>query len=172
MAVVWPQHVERVAAFLREAGAEGRLEELGEDVLKPEEAAEAIGCSLHQIVECRGFVCDGRPVVVLVPASRRPDARKLARAMRAEHTRAARPDELVAMTGFPPETVSPFPSTGSAPAVGEQTLLALRLVWVSAGSPRHVVALAPSELFRLARADPMDVVEEPAYHSSPDRAAS
>jgi prolyl-tRNA editing enzyme YbaK/EbsC (Cys-tRNA(Pro) deacylase) len=172
MTAPWPDHIERVAAFLREAGAEGRLEELGEDVVDPRAAAETIGCSVGQVVECRGFVCDGRPIVVLVPASRRPDPSKLARAMRAEHTRPARPDELVAMTESPPETVSPFPPTGSARVVGEQTLLSLRSIWVSAGSPRHVVALGPAELFRLTRAEPMDVVEEPAYHSSPESAAS
>ncbi|HXY16750.1 MAG TPA: YbaK/EbsC family protein [Gaiellaceae bacterium] len=169
MIAAWPPHVERVATFLREAGAEGRLEELGEDVVRPVEAAELIGCALDQIVECRGFVCDGRPALVLVPASRRPDPGKVARAMGAEHARAARPDELVALTGCPPETVAPFPPGQTARVLAEQTLLTLQSIWVSAGSTRHVVALSPPELFRLTRAQPMDVVEEPTYHSSPER---
>ena len=52
----------------------------------------------------------------------------------------------------------------------EQTLLTEPLVWVGGGSPRHMVALSPTELVRLARGEPMDVVEEPAYHSSPETA--
>jgi prolyl-tRNA editing enzyme YbaK/EbsC (Cys-tRNA(Pro) deacylase) len=45
----------------------------------------------------------------------------------------------------------------------ERTLLRHPVVWVGAGSPRHLVGLAPAELGRLARARPMDVVQEGAY---------
>ena len=45
----WPDPVERVAAFLRETGAEARLEELFRDSATAEDAADAIGCTLSQI---------------------------------------------------------------------------------------------------------------------------
>jgi prolyl-tRNA editing enzyme YbaK/EbsC (Cys-tRNA(Pro) deacylase) len=73
-------------------------------------------------------------------------------------------------TGFPPGAVAPFPLPGVARVVAEQTLLAQPLVWVGAGSERHLAALAPRELLRLARAEPMDVVGDAAYHSTaPDQ---
>src|SRR5437899_8761720 len=42
----------------------------------------------------------------------------------------------------------------------ERTLLAQPVVWIGAGSERHMAALAPSELVRLSRATPMDVARE------------
>jgi hypothetical protein len=39
------------------------------------------------------------------------------------------------------------------------------VLWVGAGSGRHMAALAPRELVRLSRAETVDVVQEPAYDS-------
>ncbi len=167
----WPAEVERVAVFLRDAGAEARLEEFSLATATSTEAAEAIGCELRQVVKSLVFVCDGLPVVVLVPGDRRAAVAKVARAAEAADTRIARADEVQAATGFTPGSVAPFPGTGARVLV-EQTLLAEPLVWAGAGSTRHMVALAPAELVRLARGQPMDVVEEPAYHSSPETAES
>jgi hypothetical protein len=38
-------------------------------------------------------------------------------------------------------------------------LLGHPLVWIGAGSERHMAALAPTELMRLSKAAPMDAVE-------------
>ena len=38
------------------------------------------------------------------------------------------------------------------------------VLWVGAGSERHMAALSPTELLRLSRARPMDVVEQAPYH--------
>jgi prolyl-tRNA editing enzyme YbaK/EbsC (Cys-tRNA(Pro) deacylase) len=158
-----------VAVFLRDAAAEARLEEHAGDAATAAEAAETIGCELRQIVKSLVFVCDGLPIVVLVPGDRRADRAKIARSACAEQARVARADEVEAATGFRPGSVAPFPG-GGARVLVEQTLLAEPLVWVGGGSSRHMVALSPSELVRLSRAEPMDVVEAPAYHSSPETA--
>ena len=55
---VWPEPVERVAAFLREVGAEARLEELPQETPTADGAADAIGCTLSQIVKSLVLVCD------------------------------------------------------------------------------------------------------------------
>ena len=165
MTSIWPEQVDRVAAFLRESGAEARLEELAGGAATAEEAAETIGCELRQIVKSLVFVCDDLPVVVLVPGDRRADAAKIARGTGAESARVARPEEVEAATGFEPGGVAPFPGNSGRRVLVEQTLLTESLVWAGAGSPRHMVAVAPTELVRLARGEPMDVVEEPAYHS-------
>ena len=72
-------------------------------------------------------------------------------------------DEVEAATGFVPGAVAPFPLPKVQRVVAEHTLLALPLVWVGAGSTRHLASLAPRELVRLARAEPMDVVTEATY---------
>ena len=169
MTSTWPESVDRVAAFLQESGAEARLEEHAGKAATAQEAAETIGCELHQIVKSLVFVCAGVPLVVLVPGDRRADTAKIARAANATEARVARAEEVQAATGFAPGSVAPFPGSSTRVLV-EQTLLTEPLVWVGGGSPRHMVALSPTELVRLARGELMDVVEEPAYHSSPETA--
>ena len=72
----------------------------------------------------------------------------------------ARAEEVVEATGFEPGGVAPFPLERIAVVLVERTLLRHPIVWAGAGSDRHVVALAPSELVRLTRARVEDVVLE------------
>lgn len=168
MRATWPEPVERVAAFLRNAGAEARLEELESGAPTVRAAAEAAGCSLDQIVKSIVAVCDGRPVVVLVPGDRTVDLSKVSRAAGAVAARIARAEEVEAATGFAPGAVAPFALPRSVERVFvDRTLLTHDLVWVGAGSPAHLAAIRPTELLRLSRAEPIDTVQEDAYHSAP-----
>jgi len=168
MESAWPPEVERVAAFLRAAGAEARLEQLDGGTSTAVEAANAAGCELAQIVKSVVVLCDGRAVVVLVPGDRRADLEKIRRAAGAATARVARREEVVEATGFAPGAVAPFPLTGIDRVLVERVLLTQPVVWAGGGSPTHLVRLDPAELIRLSRAEPMDVVEDPAYHSQPD----
>jgi len=155
----WPEPVERVSAYLREAGAEVRVEEFKDGTPTAEAAARAVGCELGQIVKSLVFECNGKPIVVMVPGDRRADARKIAEAAGCRFARIAGPDEVEEATGFTPGAVAPFPLARVRQVLIERTLLAHQVVWIGAGSDRHMAALAPNELVRLARARPMDVVE-------------
>jgi len=163
--VTWPEPVERVAAFLRTAGAEARLEQLESGTATAEDAARAAGCSLAQIVKSIVVLSDRRPVLVLVPGDKRVDLDKVARATGAAEARIARAAEVEAATGFTPGSVAPFPLPRIETALIDRTLLAHEIVWIGAGSPSHLAALPPAELVRLARAAPMDAVQDPAYDS-------
>lgn len=156
----WPEPVERVAAFLRAAGAEARIEEFGTGTPTAQAAAEAVGCPLAAIVKSLAFLCDGRPVLALVPGDRRADAAKVARAAGAERARIAGPDEVRRITGFEPGAVAPFPLAEPAAVIVEQTLLALPAVWIGAGSTRHLAVLPPPELVRLSRGRAVDIAAE------------
>lgn len=162
MVSAWPEPVERVAGFLREAGAEARIEEFRVDTPTAEAAARAAGCGLAQIVKSLVLVCDETPVVALVPGDRRGDTAKIAVLVGASRVRVAKAAEVVELTGFEPGAVSPFPLPRIARVLLERTLLAHPVVWVGGGSPRHLVCLAPGELVRLARAEPVDVARESA----------
>ena len=169
MVAEWPASVERVAMFLRAAGAEARLEEFSTGTPTAVAAAQAAGCELAQIVKSLVLMCDGTPVIALVPGDRRLDVEKVRRAAGAATARIATADEVERVTGFAPGAVAPFPLPGIERVLLECTLLAHPVVWAGAGSSSHLVRLEPAELARLARATPMDVVEEPAYHSQPDK---
>jgi prolyl-tRNA editing enzyme YbaK/EbsC (Cys-tRNA(Pro) deacylase) len=156
----WPEAVERVAAFLREARAEARLEEFPEGTPTAVDAARAVGCEPSQIVKSLVFLCDGVPVVVLVPGDRRADPGKVAAAVGAARAKVAGPGDVELATGFQPGAVAPFPLPLVRDVLIDRTLLGRSRVWVGAGSPRHMAGIVPSELVRVARARPMDAVQD------------
>ena len=155
----WPGPVEQVAAYLRAAGAEARLEEFQHPTPTAEDAAGAVGCALAQIVKSVVFDCDGEAIVVMVPGDRRASAPKVAAAGGCRRARVAGPELVREATGFAPGAVAPFPLPRVHRVFIEETLLGHETVWIGAGSRNHLAALAPGELTRLARARPIDAVE-------------
>lgn len=157
MAGSFPESVERVSAFLRDAGAEARILEFPDGTHTAQDAADAVGCELAQIVKSLVFVCDERPVVALVPGDRRGDPEKVARAVDAGEARVAKAGEVEEATGFAPGAVPPFPLPKVDVVLIDREFFRHPLVWAGAGSPKHVLGMAPSELARLSRARPLDV---------------
>jgi len=156
----WPEPVERVAVYLRAAGAESRLEELDSPTPTAQAAAEVVGCDLDQIVKSLVFVCDARPVLALVPGTRRADPTKIGEAVGAAEIRVAKASEVVAATGFEPGGVGPFPPAAAVPVLIDRRILSNAVVWVGAGSDRHMAMVAPLELLRLTRGTTVDIAED------------
>jgi prolyl-tRNA editing enzyme YbaK/EbsC (Cys-tRNA(Pro) deacylase) len=150
--VRWPEPVARVAEVLQRAGIDARVEEFPEGTPTAGAAAKAVGSSRAQIVKSLVFICDGRPTLALVPGDRRADENKVAAAAGARSARVARPDEVVAATGFEPGGVAPFPAPGIAQVVMAGELLAHDRVWIGAGSERHMAGLSPVDLAQLTGA--------------------
>jgi hypothetical protein len=128
---MWPAEVEQVAAVLRGAGAEARLEELAPS----EHDFPGPGVSVY------AFDCDGRRLVALVPAERRVEPRKL--------------DCADLRPAVPP--AFPF---ANADVRLDRALLGERTVWIHAGSRRHVAGMSPVQLARLVRAATADIVAD------------
>jgi prolyl-tRNA editing enzyme YbaK/EbsC (Cys-tRNA(Pro) deacylase) len=156
----WPEPVERVAAVLRERAVDARLEEFPDGTSSARAAAEAVGCELAQIVKSLVFICDGLPVLALVPGDRRADESKVAAAVGARYARTAKPEEVVAATGFEPGAVAPFPAPGVPRTLLDRELMQHEIVWIGAGSGRHVAGLAPLDLARVTQAEPADLAED------------
>jgi Cys-tRNA(Pro) deacylase len=154
----WPESVERVAAVLRAQGVDARLEEFEQPTSSAAAAAEAVGAEPAEIVKSLVFVCDGLPVLVLVPGDERAEAAKVAQAAGARYARMARADEVVSATGFEPGAVAPFPAPNVSRILLERTLLENDVVWIGAGSTSHVAGLSPHELLRLTDAQVADLV--------------
>jgi prolyl-tRNA editing enzyme YbaK/EbsC (Cys-tRNA(Pro) deacylase) len=160
MSGAWPEQVERVTAFLREAGAEARIEEFPSGTPTARDAARAVGCELSRIVKSLVFEADGAVVLALVPGDRRAAAEKVAAAVGVPGVSIATAERVRALTGFDPGAVCPFPAPASATVLIERTLLGADRVWVGAGSARHMAGIAPAELVRLTRAAPRDIVAD------------
>jgi prolyl-tRNA editing enzyme YbaK/EbsC (Cys-tRNA(Pro) deacylase) len=125
---MWPESVERIASFLRQSEAHGRLEELPEGVQTPPGPA----------VRAEAYDCDGRTLVALFPADAQVDLSRLAR--------------RAGCTELRPLGARPFPYQGTRVLV-DRSLLAVRTAWLQAGSPRHVLGLSPGQIVRLTRAE-------------------
>jgi prolyl-tRNA editing enzyme YbaK/EbsC (Cys-tRNA(Pro) deacylase) len=133
--LVWPEAVERIAAFLRVSGVNGRLEEL----------LPGAGPPPGRKLSTEGFDGEGAAMVALVPAGRSVDAEKLGAAAGCEEVRPA------------PATVFPFEK---ARVFMDQSILAFDDVWLEAGSPRHVLGLTPVHLARVTNAQTADLLRE------------
>jgi Cys-tRNA(Pro) deacylase len=157
--MAWPEPVERVSRALRAAAVDARLEEFAEPTRTAAEAAAAIGCDLRQIVKSLVFVCDGRPVLALVPGDRRGDNARIALATGTSDVRVATAQEVVAATGFEPGAVSPVAAGGVTRIVVDRSLLGPELVWIGAGSAQHLVGIAPTDLVRITQAGVADLAE-------------
>jgi prolyl-tRNA editing enzyme YbaK/EbsC (Cys-tRNA(Pro) deacylase) len=157
----WPEPVERVAGFIRSSGTEALIEEFPEGTPTARDAAKAVGSELRQIVKSLVFTCGASNLLVMVPGDRRADGAKIAAAAGCEKARVAGPELVEEATGFEPGAVAPFPLRRIDRVFVDRSLLALDRVWVGAGSTRHMAALAPADLVRLARAEPLDAVEDP-----------
>ena len=159
MAERWPEPVERVAAVLRDAGIDARVEEFREGTPTARAAAKAVGAELGQIVKSLLFICDGRPTLALVPGDRRADETKVATAAGAKAARVAKREEVLAATGFEPGGVAPFPPSAVTQVLIAPELLQHEQVWVGAGSARHMAGISPVDLVRLTNATPGELTE-------------
>jgi prolyl-tRNA editing enzyme YbaK/EbsC (Cys-tRNA(Pro) deacylase) len=155
---MWPEPVELVARELRAAAIDATVEELGEGTPTAEAAARAIGCRLDQIVKSIVFICDGRPVLALVPGDRRADEALVAGEAGAADIRVADPSEVLEATGYEVGAVAPFPLRAIDEVLLEQTILQHGRVWIGAGSPAHMAGIAPTELQRLSGGRAADLV--------------
>ena len=155
----WPEAVERVAAALREGRVEARIEEFKQGTPTADDAARAAGAPVEQIVKSLVFSCDGRAILVMVPGDRRADTAKVAAAAACERLKTVAADAVRRATGFPAGGVAPFPLPGIETVLIDRRLLAHEVVWIGAGSSRHMAALAPADLARLARARAVDAAE-------------
>lgn len=156
----WPEPVQRVARALREGRVEARIEEFHEGTPTAADAAAATGASIDQIVKSLVFSCDGRAIVVMVPGDRRADTAKIAVAAGCERAKSVGADAVEELTGFSAGGVAPFPLPGIQTVLIDRSLMAHEVVWIGAGSSRHMAALAPADLVRLARARPVDAAVE------------
>lgn len=160
MATTWPPDVERVARVLRDAGVESRLEEFPEGTPTAQHAADAVGCALPQIVKSLVFACDERFALVMVPGDRRADRAKVAKEAGCGRAVPASVEDVVRVTGFEVGGVAPFPAKDVQVTLMERTLLSHDVVWIGAGSPRHMAAVAPTDLAKLTAARVVDAVSE------------
>jgi prolyl-tRNA editing enzyme YbaK/EbsC (Cys-tRNA(Pro) deacylase) len=146
----------RVRAALEAADVEARIQEFSASTRTAQEAADAIGTSVGQIVKSLVFMAGDAPVLALVSGSNQLDTARLGSLTgspigRAD-ARAVRQATSYAIGGVPP---AGFPAP--IPTYIDRDLMQYDLVWAAAGTPRHVFPITPADLVRLSGGTVVDL---------------
>ena len=151
--------LKRVERALSEAGLDARILEMGADTRTAEQAAEAAGCSLDQIVKSiifRGEV-SGTAILFLTAGGNRVCAEK-ASALAGQPLGKADAGLIRAQTGFAIGGVSPFGHLNPITAFMDPKLMEFDVVWAAAGTPRHIFAADPRNILAATDAQISDFV--------------
>jgi prolyl-tRNA editing enzyme YbaK/EbsC (Cys-tRNA(Pro) deacylase) len=124
---------ERLAA----RGLEVEVQVLPDSTRTAQEAADACGCDVGQIVKSLVFVVDGRPTMVLCAGDRRVSAVEGRPATAAEAREA---------TGFAIGGIPPLGHDSGLPTIVDESLRRFDRVWCAAGTPHAVFETGIEEL--------------------------
>ncbi|HEY8497035.1 MAG TPA: YbaK/EbsC family protein [Limnochordales bacterium] len=140
--------IERVRAALREKGVDTEIVEFAQSTRTAQEAADAIGTSVAQIVKSLVFVAGGQPFLALVSGANQADTDKLAALMGAPVERA---DARIVReaTGFAIGGVPPVGHATSLVTFIDEDLLQFEEVYAAAGTPHAIFRITPQELVRI-----------------------
>jgi len=172
---------ERVRQAARRHGVEIEVVTFDESTHTAQEAADAIGVQLGQIVKSLVFMApadpardDGElsPIVALVRGTDRVDIARLASVSGRPRLRRASAKEADAATGFSIGGIPPFGHPRRIPVVMDPALDGYPEVWAAAGTPNAVFAIAPATLAMLSDALVAPCAEDPDTASSPATAAA
>lgn len=119
-----------------------------------QDAADAIGCTVGQIVKSLIFTLDDEPVLALVSGTNRLDEAKLAMALDGDVVGRADADLVRSTTGYAIGGVPPFGHATPLRTVVDEDLLTYEEIWAAAGTPRDVFALRPADLLRVTGGRP------------------
>ncbi|MBP6805998.1 MAG: YbaK/EbsC family protein [Chloroflexi bacterium] len=143
---------QKVADAAQALGLDIEIVEFAQTTRSAQEAADAIGCDVAQIVKSLCFVVNGRATICLVSGANQLDERKLAALEGVGRKQVSRAEaEMVkAATGFTIGGVPPFGHVTSLPVYIDEDLKRFEVVWAAAGTPFAVFAIRPEALERAA----------------------
>lgn len=126
-----------------------------------EDAAQAVGVEVGQIVKSLVFSVNGETVLALVSGSNRLDVEALARAAGRDGARVGRLDAKAVRdaTGFAIGGVPPFGHPIPLTTFIDRDLLRYATVWAAAGTPRHVFPTTTDVLVQITGATVADLRE-------------
>lgn len=155
--------IRRVEDAARAAGLTIAVRHMDDATRTAQQAADALGCAVSQIVKTLLFQGErsGRLLLFLVPGDRRLSLARAAAAV-GEPLRRADARQVRASTGFVIGGVAPIGHLHPGPVYADAALLEHASVWAAAGTPHSVFAVAPRALLAAAGAALADLAETPA----------
>lgn len=149
---------QRVAAAIAQHGLPREVIELTVHARTSQQAAEALGVTVGQIVKSLVFAVDGRPLMVMASGGNRVDERRLA-ALAGGRVRRADPELVKQATGYTIGGVPPIGLASELPVYVDRDLLGYELLYAAAGLPECVFPISPAELVRATGGQVVDIKE-------------
>ena len=142
-----PKSAQKVAERAAAAGLDVKIVEMPASTRTAEEAADACGCRIGQIVKSLVFrgKASGRPVLILVSGDNRVDVKRVASDI-GEAIERADADWVRAETGFAIGGIPPIGHDRPLATFMDRALTRYDTVWAAAGTPNCVMALDPARL--------------------------
>jgi prolyl-tRNA editing enzyme YbaK/EbsC (Cys-tRNA(Pro) deacylase) len=134
---------QRLQNQLQELGLDVEIRELSGSTRTAQEAADAVGAELGQIVKSLVFVDGDGPLLCLCAGDRRVDTAKLG-----EGVRQARGDEVRDATGFAIGGVPPLGQERPLRTVVDESLRRFETVWCAGGTPHAVFPVGTEALIQ------------------------
>jgi prolyl-tRNA editing enzyme YbaK/EbsC (Cys-tRNA(Pro) deacylase) len=152
------QSAQRVQRALDQFGIALQVVELPQSTRTAEEAAQAVGVRIGQIVKSMIFRSAKRSksVLVLTSGSNRVDEGKIEHWI-GEPIKKADPDFVREKTGFSIGGVPPLGHKEPVITIVDEDLLPYEEIWAAAGTPNAVFRLTPMELLRLTNSIAVDI---------------
>lgn len=139
-------NVARVVAAARERGLEITTKRFPEGTKTAQDAANAIGVSVGQIVKSLVFAVDGEIVMAYVSGANQLDEKKLAQAAGGVKCSRVDADAVREATGFPIGGVPPFGFPQPLRVFVDPDLLQYDEVWAAAGTWNDNFGIEPHKL--------------------------
>lgn len=144
------RNVERVVAAGEGLGIDVKPFHFPEGAKTAQDAADAIGVEVGQIVKSLIFGVDGRVVLACVSGSNQLEEAKLAAAAGGTRCERVNADVVKEATGFPIGGVPPFGHATDLAMFVDPDLLRYDEVWAAAGTWLDVFPIAPQLLVEAA----------------------
>lgn len=149
--------VERFLAAASELGIQPEVKTFPKDTRTAQQAADALGCELGQIVKSLIFRAGDELVLVLTSGVNRVDEAKTAPLFGVDKLGKANADDARTATGFAIGGIPPCGHPAPLRSVIDTHLLTWPTVWAAAGAPDAVFEIDPHRLVEVTGASPSEV---------------
>lgn len=145
-----------------DAGVDVEVVTFDQETRTAQQAADAVGCDVAQIVKSLCFVVDGRPTMIFVSGKNQLDEKKLAKlcGVGRGKVKRAKADQVKAATGYSIGGVSPFGLVTEMVLFMDDDLLTLPTVWAAAGMANTVFEIESAVLRDKSGAQVVDIRKE------------
>lgn len=139
--------IEKVRAYFKTYGMEGRILEFPVSSATVELAAQAVGCEPGRIAKTLSFMVNGSPVLIVAAGDAKIDNHKYKQQFAAK-AKMLTPDEAASLVGHAVGGVCPFALNPGVTVYLDQSLKRFETVFPACGSSNSAIELTIPELER------------------------